>query len=154
MNLESNPWAEPAIDPALEQAMQEIRNDAVDDAVVEAAAARVWANLAAQAHSPLRNCADFQALIPDFKAGRLPQARAMLLQDHLHECVACRKIYEGKIVAMPAATPRRSNYSARWAIAATVVAAAGLSVWFAVDQYGNHTGRAYVQALNGTLYEI
>ena len=35
-----------------------------------------------------------------------------------------------------------------------MIAAAGLSVWFAVDQYGNHTGRAIVQAVNGTLYEI
>ena len=66
MNLESNP-----MDPALEQAMHEIRNDAVDEAVIEAAASRVWANLSAQAHTPLRNCSDFQALIPDFKAGRL-----------------------------------------------------------------------------------
>jgi hypothetical protein len=56
---------------------------------------------------------------------------------------------------MPApAAPRRVNYAARWAVAATVIVAAGLSVWFAVDQYGNHTGRAIVQAVNGTLYEI
>ena len=26
--------------------------------------------------------------------------------------------------------------------------------YVAVDQYGNHTGRAIVQAVNGTLYEI
>jgi ferric-dicitrate binding protein FerR (iron transport regulator) len=149
MNLESNP-----MDPALEQAMQEIRNDAVDDAVIEAAASRVWANLSAQAHVPLHNCADFQALIPDFKAGRLPQARAMLVKDHLHECVACRKIYEGRVTVMPVSAPRRTNYTTRWAIAAAVIAAAGLSVWVAVDQYGNHTGHAFVQALNGTLYEI
>ncbi len=56
---------------------------------------------------------------------------------------------------MPAApAPRRVNHAARWAVAATVIAATGLSVWFAVDQYGNHTGRAIVQAVNGTLYEI
>ena len=35
------------MDPALEQAMIEIRDDTVDPAVIEAAAARVWANLAA-----------------------------------------------------------------------------------------------------------
>ena len=56
---------------------------------------------------------------------------------------------------MPAPpAPRRVNYTARWAVAAAVIAATGLSVWFAVDQYGNHTGRAIVQAVNGTLYEI
>jgi hypothetical protein len=150
MNLESNP-----MDPALEQAMSEIRNDAVDDAVIEAAAARVWANLSAHTHAPLRTCADFQALIPELKAGRLSEARTVLVRDHLHECVACRKVYEGKVVTMPApAAPTRSSSWMRWAVAAAVVAAAGLSVWVAVDRYGNHTGRAFVQALNGTLYEI
>ncbi len=150
MNTEYNP-----LDPALEQAMNEIRDDAVDPAVIEAAAARVWANLAAQCHAPLHTCADFQALIPDFKAGKLPAARALLVKDHIHECVACRRVYEGRMVSMPApSAPRRVNYTARWAVAATVVVAAGLSIWFAVDQYGNHTGRAIVQAVNGTLYEI
>jgi hypothetical protein len=145
------------MDPALEQAMNEIRDDAVDPAVMEAAAARVWANLAAQCHASLHTCADFQALIPEFKAGQLPAARALLVKDHLHECVACRRVYEGRVVAMPPAAARRVNYTARWAVAATVVVAAGLSVWFAFDQYdqyGNRTGRAIVQAVNGTLYEI
>jgi hypothetical protein len=157
MNTEYNP-----LDPALEQAMIEIRDDTVDPAVIASAAARVWANLAAQCqtetHAPLHTCADFQALIPEFKAGHLPQARALLVKDHLHECVACRRVYEGRVVSMPApAAPHRVNYTARWAVAATVVVAAGLSVWFALDQYdqyGNHTGRAIVQAVNGTLYEI
>jgi hypothetical protein len=154
MNTEYNP-----LDPALEQAMTEIREDSVDPAVIEAAAARVWANLAAhcqtETHAPLHTCGDFQALIDEFKSGRLPEARALLVKDHLHECVACRRVYEGRVVSMPApAAPRRVNYTARWAVAATVIAAAGLSVWFAVDQYGNHTGRAIVQAVNGTLYEI
>jgi len=154
MNTEYNPL-DSAMDPALEQAMTEIRDDAVDPAVIEAAAARVWANLAAQCHAPLHTCGDFQALIGEFKAGHLPEARALLVKDHLHECVACRRVYEGRVVSMPASpAPRRVNYTARWAVAATVIAAAGLSVWFAVDQYGNHTGRAIVQAVNGTLYEI
>jgi hypothetical protein len=39
-------------------------------------------------------------------------------------------------------------------VAAVVVAAAGLSIWVAVDQFGTHTGRAIVQTVNGTLYEI
>src|ERR1051326_8435081 len=151
MNLEQNP-----MHPELEQAMNEIRNDAVADAVVEAAAARVWANIsAAQAHTPLRTCADFQALIPDYKADRLPPSRMILVKDHLHECVACRKVYEGRVVSMPApSAPRRSNPAYRWAIAAGVVAAAGLSIYVAIDQFGSGTGRAYVQALNGQLYEI
>jgi len=147
------------MDPALEQAMNEIRGDSVDPAVIEAAAARVWARLSeatqAKPADHIRSCADFQALIPDYRARRLPPARTTLLQDHLHECVACRKVYEGRVIPMPAAQPvRRPNYSVRWAAAAVVVAAAGLSIWFAIDQYGAHTGRAIVQSVNGTLYEL
>ena len=73
MNTEYNPL-DAAMDPALEQAMIEIRDDSVDPAVIEAAAARVWANLAAhcqtETHAPLHTCGDFQALITEFKAGR------------------------------------------------------------------------------------
>jgi len=150
--------------PALEQAVSEIRDEAPDAAVVEAAAARVWARLSLEAtgaqaapapHHHVRGCADFQALIPEYRAGRLPEARATLLKDHLHECVACRKVFEGRVVPMPVPhTARRVAHPVRWAAAAAVVAAAGLSIWIAVDQYGTHTGRAIVQTVNGTLYEV
>ena len=160
MTPEFNP-----MDPALEQAVAEIRDEAIDSAVMEAAAVRVWARLheaAAAAHgasSVIRNCADFQALIPDLRAGRLPEARAMLLQDHLHQCVACRHVYEGKVVAMPARPTehpalRRVNYTARWAVAATVLLVAGTTVWWAVNRYGERTGQAIVQSLDGTLYAV
>jgi len=157
MTPEINP-----MDPALERAVSEIRDESVDPAVVEAAAGRVWERLMeASGQKPaehIRNCADFQALIPDYRAGRLPDARALLLKDHLNRCVACRHVYEGKVVAFPA--PRAVKTAVRprpmmyWAAAAVVVAAAGLSVWIAVDQYGGRTGRAYIQTVTGALYEI
>ena len=154
------------MDPALERAVVEICDEPIDDAVVEAAGARVWARIAeaAECDGPvlvpelaphIRSCADFQALIPDYRAGRLTDARAMLLKDHLHQCVACRRVYEGKVtpIARPAAPARRSH-AVRWAAAAVVVAAAGVSIWFAVDQFGTRSGRAYVQTVNGALFEI
>jgi len=78
MNLaEFDPMDPQPIDPQLEQAVNEIRSDTVDDAVVEAAAQRVWARLEAAARPEhIRTCADFQALIPDYRAGRLAEARA------------------------------------------------------------------------------
>jgi FecR protein/Putative zinc-finger len=148
------------IDPALETAVEEIRNESVDSAVIEAAAGRVWARLAPEAVAsldrPIRGCADFQALLPDYRAGRLPSARAALVQDHLHECVDCRHVYHGdKTVVMPATKPAvRPNYTVRWAIAAAVVATAGASVWLAVDQFGAGTGRALVETANGRLYYL
>jgi hypothetical protein len=140
---------------ALEQAVSEIRDETIDDAVVEAAAARVWARLAEAPEHHIRGCADFQSLIPEYRAGHLTEARALLLQDHLHQCVACRHVFEGKVVTFPATrAARRTVHTVRWAVAAVVVAAAGLSIWVAVDQFGGRTGRAIVQTVNGTLYEI
>ena len=95
--------------PTLEQAVAEIRDEAIDPAVIEAAAARVWARLSVAsapgngASSVIRNCADFQALIPDYRAGRLSDARAMLVQDHLHSASPAATFSKASVVAMPAA---------------------------------------------------
>jgi hypothetical protein len=158
MNLaEYDPMDSSPMAPQLEQAVTEIRNETVDDAVVEAAAQRVWARLEAAARPEhIRSCADFQALIPDYRAGRLAEARATLLKDHLHECVACRKVYEGRVVAMPVAVKTRpaSAYPVRWAAAAVVVLAVGASTWYLVDRSAGGGGRAMVQSVTGTLYEL
>jgi hypothetical protein len=160
MTPEFNPMSS-----ALEQAVREIRDEAVDQAMMEAAAARIWARLsqaaaATEGHSAvIRNCADFQALIPEFRAGRLSEARAMLLQDHLHQCVACRHVFEGRVAVMPAGPGgrpalRRPRHAARWALAATVLLVAGVTVWVTLDQYGGHTGHAVIKSLDGALYEV
>ncbi len=118
---------------------------------------RVCGRVSPKPHRTNRSadCAGFQAMLPDYRAGRLSEGRVTLVKDHLHECVACRKVYEGRVAVMPAARPvRLPNYTVRWAAAAVVVAAAGLSIWVAVDQFGGHGGRAIVQTVNGTLYEI
>ena len=89
--IENNPAEFVPLDPALEQAVSEIRNDVPEPAVIEAAAARVWAKLAVEvAAQPdharhIRGCEDFQALLPDYRAGRLTEARATLVNDHLHQ---------------------------------------------------------------------
>jgi hypothetical protein len=158
-HAEFEPSNTPSADNRLEQALMEIRNDNVDEAVMEAAAARVWARLAAtpSASAPehLRTCADFQALIPDYRAHRLSEARAALVQDHLHTCVACRRVDEGRVVAMPAPAPvRRAAPQWRWAAAAVVVLAAGATVWYTVGPFGGGSGRALVQSVHGTLFVL
>jgi hypothetical protein len=157
MNPEINP-----MDPALERAVSEIRDEPIDPAAIEAAAARVWARLAEAAEGQpaehIRGCADFQALIPEYRAGRLPEARALLVKDHLHNCVACRRVYEGKVMTFPglriARAPRAMPYAMRWAAAAVVVAAAGLTVWVVAGRFGGGSGRAVIQTVNGALYAI
>ena len=78
---EQNPTDFGPMDPALERAVSEIRDDAPDTAVIEAAAARVWARLLSEtagepgANHHIRGCEDFQALIPEYRAGQLSEAR-------------------------------------------------------------------------------
>lgn len=136
----------------LDRILDDIRNEAVDPAAVEAAAARVRAGLPRAA---LRSCADFQALMPDYRAGRLPEARALLLKDHTRECAACRKALAGES-KVTAFVPRRAAAAPafRWAMAAGVAALAvlaGYAVWT-----GIRTGdsRVALQAAGGTVYRI
>lgn len=149
-----------------DKAVSDIRNQLIAEPEIEAAAARVWARLqaeaaATQAAAPvaapphIATCAEFQALIPDLRANRLDSARATLVRDHLHECVVCRRVSEGRVVAMPQPAaqmrPARSWY--KMAAAAAVVITAGAGVWIGYNQFG-HSGRAIVQSVNGSLFVV
>ena len=144
-----NEWNE----AELERVVGEIRNEAIDPATADAAAERVWARL-----KPLRGCADIQALIPDYRSGRLPESRALLVRDHIEECVACRHAVEaasGKVRAMPsrAARARVVPYW-RWAVAAVLVAGVGFSTWAIVGHMGASASRMTIASLDGTLYRV
>jgi FecR-like protein len=164
MNPEEIRPEETRMPAALEQAISEIRGETIPEAELAAAASRVWQRLAAQAEPPaehIRDCAGFQNLFADYRAGRLTEARALLVRDHLHECVACRRVFERKVVPLPnevgqALPPANATVGPgvkRWAIAAGVVAASGLVAWFTIFQHAP-SGRAIVQSINGTLYEV
>ena len=150
----------------LEQAVSEIRAEEISEADVDTAASRVWQRLAQEAERPaehIGDCTGFRELFADYRAGRLSDARALLVRDHLHECVACRRVFEGRVVsvqvgqAVSPANPKvgqvLSPANKRWAIAAGVVAAGGLAAWFTIFQHGS-PGHAIVQSINGTLYEV
>src|SRR5918911_1053547 len=87
-------------DQILDKVTAEIRNEHVDPAAISAAADRVWARVSAAAGQAefnlptvdrIEGCADFQSLIPAYLAGKLSEARSLLLVDHTHECIPCRK---------------------------------------------------------------
>ena len=147
----------------LDQAITEIRNEEIPPAVIERAADRVWARISEQPGvETIRNCADYQALIPAHLGGRLAEGRALLLTDHTHECPACRKAlaaarHAAPVIQMPVRTAWGFwNTGRNWAIAATVVLAIGLAAFVGMDQFALTPGGspAVVQNLEGNLYKV
>ena len=148
---------DPKLDPLLEQAIAEIRDEPIDPAIIEAAASRVQAHL--MQHATLHTCADFQALIPDYRAGNLSPARALLLKDHTHECVACYRALKDKTPApnpQPLAPKTSRAWSTipaiRYAIAATLITAAGLAFWAFRPAYAGP--EATIESANGLIYRV
>ena len=158
----------------LDQATAEMRNEDIDSVVVKQAAERVWARLAAEniqqvaneshASERIESCADFQSLIPAYLDGDLSEARSLLLVDHTHECIPCRK-------AMKAARSREvlpvkkvsaaKRYSIqpvvlRWGIAAALVIGFGLLALPFIQRYSPFGGEleATVLAADGQVFQI
>lgn len=154
----------------------EIRNEKLDAAVVAGAAQRVWTRMAGEQAAieagvtpveHIRNCGDFQSLIPTYLQGSLSGARTMLLEDHTRECVPCRKALKearhgnqaaGQLAAQKAKVTagNRRMTTLRWAMAAALVAAAGLFAWPYAERFLNSVGtlNAVVEASNGNVYRV
>src|SRR5947209_15797259 len=81
--------------------LSEVRDEKVGEDVINDAAKRVLNSISAANRradpipQTLRSCADFQALRSPYRDGSLSPARALLMEDHLHECVECRHAMEG-----------------------------------------------------------
>lgn len=146
-----------------------IREEAVDPALVDAAASRVRGRLFAGQPSSgtpastdrLRNCADFQALIPAYLNRTLGAGKSMLLVDHTHACVECRRALDtarsGKVQVLrrPQAVSAQVSPVTRWAAAAVIMIAAGAATFAMVRSMIVPAGaRASVQSVYGTLYEV
>lgn len=164
----------------LDDATAEIRSEKLDAAVVAGAAQRAWTRLAGEQTAAslgitpveqIRNCHDFQALIPAYLQGQLSSARTMLLEDHTRECVPCRKALkdarQGNAQASWAAQQLAAQKAkvalagqrmtmVRWALAATLIAAVGLVAWPYVQRFVGslNTLNTIVEAANGNVYKV
>ena len=159
-------------DQILDKVTAEIRNENVDPGVVSAAADRVWARVSAAAGASefqlpaverIEGCADFQSLIPAHLAGKLSEARSLLLVDHTHECIPCRRAMKDarsrrSMTVKPAASTKRYTLQPvimRWGIAAALVIGLGLLAIPFVQRfwpYGQFD--ATVQAAEGQVYQV
>jgi hypothetical protein len=149
---------------SFDDVVRDIREEKVDDAVVGGAAGRVREQLFARhatAGTHIRSCADFQALIPDFLAGRLSPARRLLLEDHTHECVNCRralaeaKAPAGKVVRIDRRPSAWTRPEVRWALAAMLVIGVGVGTVTVLPSLlpAGHAN-ATVASVDGSLFEV
>lgn len=156
----------------LDKVTAEIRNEKADSTVVSAAADRVWARVSAAAGEAefqmptvdhIEGCADFQSLIPAYLAGKLSEARSLLLVDHTHECIPCRKaMNEARrsrttFAKAPVKTKRYALQPVvlRWGIAAAVVIGFGLlAVPFMQRYWPFGEFEATVQAAEGQVFQV
>jgi len=165
-------------DAILDNTTAEMRNEQVDPAVVTEAAERVWARLSVQAAAEtavnlrsdnpatdrIGSCADFQSLIPAYLTGSLSEARSLLLVDHTHECIPCRKAMKDArsrrmAPVKKAAVKRRYSIQPvvlRWGIAAALIIGVGLVALPLIQRYAPLGGdlEATVQAAEGQVYQI
>jgi hypothetical protein len=159
------------VDTLLERAAAQIRDTSPEDRQVEEAAARVWdrltsdgARVAAVAAEveEIRGCDDYQALIPAYLSGTLPEARSKLLEDHSRECVPCRRALKEAREGKPVSAPARSRRGAKvvtfpymkWALAAAAVLAGVLLAPALLDMLGPAGPAATVATLDGPLFRV
>jgi hypothetical protein len=162
------------IDNRVDQVTNQIRTEPVDAATVSAAAERVWARVsvetsaetpAQQAADRIGGCADFQSLIPAYLNGELSEARSMLLVDHTHECIPCRRAmkqareFRTGIVRPARQTQKMFGYKLnpvvmRWGIAAVIVIGLGLVALPLVQRFMFGSFEVTVQAAEGPVYAV
>jgi len=166
------------LDNILDQVTAGIRAEQVDEAVVTDATERVWARLSTEnaisakmeavPADRIEGCADFQTLIPAYLGGKLSEARSLLLVDHTHECIPCRRaLKQGResrgatfAPAVRKLNRKTANYSLRpvvlrWGIAAVLVIGLGLIALPLIQRYvpfGSFD--ATVQAADGPVYAV
>jgi hypothetical protein len=156
----------------LDRAVSELRGEQPDFKTLSASAERVWQKLQAgigeegtsNALQPIRGCADIRSMLPAFHQQELPPARALIVADHLRECVSCRSYASGRGVQGATSITWRMEPGSRgfqWSFVrlSSAVATVGLLValvwtgrsWYFAGPPGN---RARIDSIEGQAYLI
>ena len=159
-------------DDRLDQAISELRGEQPDAKTLSASTERVWQRLqtgeseevATGALQPIRGCADIRSLLPAFHGHELPPARALIVEDHLRECVSCRSFAYGRGVDGATSVNWRMEPASRgfqWSLVRLSLATATLTllvalVWTGRNWYfaGPPGNRARVDSIEGLAYRI
>ncbi|MEP6537898.1 MAG: FecR domain-containing protein [Bryobacteraceae bacterium] len=148
----------------LDDAVSAVRDEEIEKTAIDAASARAWERISAELNmspSPelkIRGCADIEALLPRYRAGRLAEHHTLIIRDHLSECMECQSQNSrgSKTLAWrePVAAPRAVNRTKRYAIAAALLVGVGLTSFLYRDSFlpAPEGSRATVQSIDGSLY--
>jgi hypothetical protein len=159
-------------DSQLDQAISELRAEQPDAKILAASAEHVWQKVqaglgeeaTASALHPIRGCADIRAMLPAFHQQELAPARALIVEDHLRECVSCRSYAHGRAVeGKTGASWQMEPFSRgfQWNFGRLSFAGASLAVlvaigwasysWFVAGPPGS---RARIDSIAGQAYSI
>ena len=159
-------------DARLDQAISELRAEQPDAKTLAASAEHVWQKVqaglgeeaTANALHPIRGCADIRAMLPAFHQQELAPARALIVEDHLRECVSCRSYAHGRAVDGRAGAHWQMEPVSRgfqWSFGSLSFAGAALAVlvaltWTGYSWYiaGPPGSRAQVDSIAGQAYSI
>jgi hypothetical protein len=159
-------------DTRLDQAISELRDEPPDAKTLSVSAERVWQRLqsdegaeaAAGALQLIRGCADIRSLLPAFYQKELAPARALIVQDHLRECVSCRSYASGRGFDGATGASWRMEPTSRgfqWSLAKLSLAAATAALLIAVVWTGRNWyfagppgNRARIDSIEGQAYVI
>ena len=158
----------------LDKGIMAMRNNEPSAEQVEDAAARVLQNLQAE-HSKvvpypaidrIQSCDDFRSLIPAYLTSSLTPSRKLLFEDHMNECVLCRKALENfgteekspepGLFLRPETGTRKLRWVARWAAAAAIAASVALAfeTTGVRDFFWPIDVHAMVETVDGGLYAV
>jgi ferric-dicitrate binding protein FerR (iron transport regulator) len=159
-------------DVQLDRAISELRGEQPDAKTLSASAERVWQLLqtsegqaaASNALQSIRGCADIRSLLPAFHRHELPPARALIVEDHLRECVSCRSYASGRAVNDATSAGWRLEPASRgfhWSFVRLSMATASVVLLVAlVSAAGNWYfagppgSRARIDSVEGQVYLI
>jgi hypothetical protein len=165
------------LDRILDETLAGIRRERTDQRTADGAASRVWARVSAEAAglpevlaAPARaveqisGCPDYRSLIPAHVRGQLSPARRLLLEDHTHECIPCRKALREARTGVRATPARAARRESRWtltpawrmAMAASIVAVFGFAAYFVAQKFDwtGNTLAATLENANGAIYKV
>ena len=135
--------------------LNSIRDDVPDAEAAEAAAERVREKLGSRANDI---CAQFRSDFEAYRHGRLAEGRRLLVEDHLHTCVPCRREYSGarNVPVVPISKSKPATIWVGWAAAAAVLigalAVGGYALAPRIDRAMAPSGaRGTVASVDGTL---